>query len=56
MRDACFYLRKYVSNGENVTLDYLSFEDESNEYFKVNRYRVEDMSKWVKFGKVIAVI
>lgn len=56
MRDACFYLRKYVVNGENVTLDYLSFEGESNEYFKVNRYRVEDMSKWVKFGKVIAVI
>lgn len=56
MRDACFYLRKYVVNGENVTLNYLSFENETNEYFKVNRYRVEDMSKWVKFGTVIAVI
>lgn len=56
MRDACFYLRKYVVNGENVTLNYLSFGGESNEYFKVNRYRIEDMNKWVKFGTVLAVI
>lgn len=56
MKDACFYLRKYVINGDNVTLNYLSFEGESNEYFKVNRYRIEDMRKWVKFGTVIAVI
>ena len=57
IRDACFYLRKYVADGNNVFLNYVSLqENEKNEYFKINRYKSEDMEKWVKFGTVLAVI
>lgn len=57
IRDACFFLRKYVMDGKNVFLNYVSLqENEKNEYFKVNKYKSEDMEKWVKFGTVLAVI
>lgn len=57
IRDSCFYLRKYTVCGDNVILNYVSLEEnEKNEYFRINRHRVEDMDKWVKFGTVLAVI
>lgn len=57
IRDSCFYLRKYTVCGDDVILNYVSLEEnEKNEYFRVNRYRIEDMDKWIKFGTVLAVI
>ena len=57
VRDSCFYLRKYTVCGDDVILNYVSLEEnEKNEYFRVNRHKIEDMDKWVKFGTVLAVI
>lgn len=57
IRDSCFYLRKYTVCGDDVILNYVSLEEnEKNEYFRVNRHRIEDIDKWVKFGTVLAVI
>ena len=57
IRDSCFYLRKYTVCGDDVILNYVSLEEnEKNEHFRVNRHRIEDIDKWVKFGTVLAVI
>lgn len=57
IRDACFFMRKYIVDGDNVYLNYVSLEEnEKNEYFRVNRYRSEEMNRWVKFGTVVAII
>lgn len=57
LRDSTFYLRKYVAADRYCYLDLLTVQrSDSNPFFVVGKKDQEEMSKWVKFGVVIAVI